>query len=438
MGSEEHAQGRAYRVQIADFGYSAYSLQDDDLVELPHSPGWEHPDGHPHGCPRHVAKKRDVYSLGVMSLWLFFQKHDEYPTVEQLVTAMKNQSLPSLAERLLQASSYHPSQTGVLHQIFQDTLVHGHDERATVMEVLSHLSSHSVFHENPPPSVDRDFSPHEFTASFQASTILEYQISMMLTWSAQIAPAAYVLSYMDYRLRQSIVESFQELLHSTSNHTEFGRNATLQLALCYKLGFGVPQDGKKSDELLEHGCHDSDALYGQLAVLETGSLMFNSDFDPIWSGGLARAVDIADVYRKRPFSTGQPPLEMECRQHLRELRDVASFLGEIHVLTTNLRITLACLLYDKGDLTGCRNLLQEALDHTNKMEGDVSEIKMDLCRAYAGLGEFEQAVPLAQEVHSAYGEHLGLNHPMTIDSMALLANCHLESGDRKAALSEAN
>ncbi|KAK8135511.1 Protein kinase [Apiospora sp. TS-2023a] len=408
-----------YSIQLADFGYATFGLKDEDLVMLPCSPSWAHPDRYHRGCPIKIAKKIDVFGLGMVSLWLFFGDLSVFPNDEERLTELGGRKMPDLANRLLEASSYDMTHRSILQGLFQRTLIDSHEERATIEDVLLFLAEHTDPIQTPKPPVDRNFLPNEFMANFN------------------VAPAAFILSHIDYRVRSQIVRKFEELLPLTSSASEFGKSIALQLALCYKLGFGVRKDDAMSDKLLERGHHTPQSLSEQLQALDDGVIRVNHEFDEIWSGGLVRVVDLADVYRKRPFSRGESLLTREAQEHRRELCDVASVLGESHVLTISLRTTLACLLRSKGDLAESCELFEKVLQDKESSGQPVTEAKMDLGNVYSDLGQHQKAIALADEVFRTYESSLGRNHPLTIDSMSILSKAHFDYGNQDMALVEA-
>ena len=58
-------------VVLADFGFSRFGGM-DDLVKLARSEPWDAPEWHPREFKLKDAKKMDVYSFGLVCLWLFF------------------------------------------------------------------------------------------------------------------------------------------------------------------------------------------------------------------------------------------------------------------------------------------------------------------------------------------------------------------------------
>ena len=59
-------------VKVADFGYSTLTVGDSGKVILPKSRPWNAPEHHPGEFNTQEAKKTDVYSFGMLCLWLLF------------------------------------------------------------------------------------------------------------------------------------------------------------------------------------------------------------------------------------------------------------------------------------------------------------------------------------------------------------------------------
>ena len=63
---------RKITVKVADFGYSTLSAGESRKVFLPKSRPWNAPEHHFEGFIAQEAKKTDVYSFGLLCLWLLF------------------------------------------------------------------------------------------------------------------------------------------------------------------------------------------------------------------------------------------------------------------------------------------------------------------------------------------------------------------------------
>ena len=61
-----------YTAKVADFGFSTYFHGDQDLIKMPKSEPWNAPEHHNRYFYPQGAKAMDVYSFGMLCLWLLF------------------------------------------------------------------------------------------------------------------------------------------------------------------------------------------------------------------------------------------------------------------------------------------------------------------------------------------------------------------------------
>jgi serine/threonine protein kinase len=59
--------------KVADFGFSTFAVEGES-IRMPKSPPWEAPEHHYKGCTISEAKKMEVYSFGMLCLWVLFQE----------------------------------------------------------------------------------------------------------------------------------------------------------------------------------------------------------------------------------------------------------------------------------------------------------------------------------------------------------------------------
>ena len=83
----------AYVAQVADFGYS--TIHTDHPICTPRSRGWTAPEWHHRGFKYLDAEKIDVYSFGLLCLWLFSFDEQEY--ISDRIRA----ELPAIVDELL-------------------------------------------------------------------------------------------------------------------------------------------------------------------------------------------------------------------------------------------------------------------------------------------------------------------------------------------------
>jgi serine/threonine protein kinase len=69
---DKGSEPSTFGVKMTDFGYSCYGSTDEDFVKLPRSQPWEAPEYHPRWFTLAAAKKMDMYSFGLLCLWLLF------------------------------------------------------------------------------------------------------------------------------------------------------------------------------------------------------------------------------------------------------------------------------------------------------------------------------------------------------------------------------
>jgi serine/threonine protein kinase len=63
----------SYTAKVADFGFSTYFHEkQEDLIQVPKSIPWTAPEHHARYFTSQSAKAMDVYSFGILCLWLLF------------------------------------------------------------------------------------------------------------------------------------------------------------------------------------------------------------------------------------------------------------------------------------------------------------------------------------------------------------------------------
>lgn len=71
----------SYTAKVADFGFSTYFHEEqEDLIQVPKSVPWTAPEHHSNYHTSQSAKAMDVYSFGMLCLWLLFTK--EHSSIE--------------------------------------------------------------------------------------------------------------------------------------------------------------------------------------------------------------------------------------------------------------------------------------------------------------------------------------------------------------------
>ena len=88
--------------RVTDFGYSTIYTKPGDLIRMPKSLHWVAPEWHHRGFSPAEAKKMDVYSLGLLILWILCRNtsHSIEPQSQVIMTASSDDALTFAEENL--------------------------------------------------------------------------------------------------------------------------------------------------------------------------------------------------------------------------------------------------------------------------------------------------------------------------------------------------
>lgn len=144
-------------VLLADFGYSKFGAA-DELTRLPKVEPWEAPEWHPRKFELGDIQKMDMYSFGLICLWLFFREESlvdlELPsaTVESAFLALdhsavarvqskkaEGNSILDWARNLVRRSELGAHVKSRLERVFDLTLDTDRSQRASSMEELTNI-----------------------------------------------------------------------------------------------------------------------------------------------------------------------------------------------------------------------------------------------------------------------------------------------------------
>ena len=130
--------GGRYRAKINDFGYSSVFATDRDPLRMPESGLWTAPEQHHREILASQAKKMDIYSFGVLCLWIFFY-NNETRQDDQLKEHLENQQQEMLGfalELLETTMDLENLEKANIRSIFRSTLPTDPAQRATDFEEL--------------------------------------------------------------------------------------------------------------------------------------------------------------------------------------------------------------------------------------------------------------------------------------------------------------
>jgi serine/threonine protein kinase len=150
----QNAGGIIY-AKVADFGYIALFVEDDEILKIPMTQPWVDPNWDPLGHTFEEAVNMDIFSLGLVCLYIVFTSELEClistsstisksDAIRNLLFQWKNEdSIHWNVDRLLESSSdIDPSDRSLLRKFFDQTLSRSQKKRANkVAELLKLLFS---------------------------------------------------------------------------------------------------------------------------------------------------------------------------------------------------------------------------------------------------------------------------------------------------------
>lgn len=129
-----------YVAKVADFGYSTWFASDDELIKMPRSQYWVAPEWHHQYFTTANAMKMDMYSFGILCLWLLFYNTQENTTCDFYNHLNSAETASVLAHELIMAMGGLDDQRRCnLSQLFDLTLADNPAERSSDFNQLISL-----------------------------------------------------------------------------------------------------------------------------------------------------------------------------------------------------------------------------------------------------------------------------------------------------------
>ena len=155
-------EGARYVVKISDFGSSSSWKDSNARILMPASRPWHAPEWHHRPVPISDAVKMDIYSFGLLCIWLFLQGDHILSLTssvpKQMALAFEQWSIQdielykednSITEKMIPhlriPDSSDPRILESLHRVFRETLQHNELERISdFTEVVESLQLDSI------------------------------------------------------------------------------------------------------------------------------------------------------------------------------------------------------------------------------------------------------------------------------------------------------
>ncbi|KAF2468702.1 TPR-like protein [Lindgomyces ingoldianus] len=460
-----------YTAKVMDFGYSSHYASQTERIFIPESQPWTAPEYKP---AENLSRKylpdeaalMDIFSFGLVCVWFIFEAYfagisalpeelgwakkvflqNERPRpLGRIIDDLKKQErLIQVAWDLLQANSgsFDHATFVNLHTFFGDALaVDTHHRRAGIALFIETVNFHRVNRSVMKIDDDR-FDTLTATFDITASSLALYSI--------------------DYRVRTAIAKCFQKRVLSRSTRDTSSRHNSLQLALCYTLGFGIPRNEVEANELLESP-DESGELNKLISTLRTTNSRetSNSRWVEIREGGSTNHLhyleqlqtpeesqrtvkrlenelrDLASVVKEAPILAQLQQALSRIYSHAGEWKKAIEMqktvcdywvkvFGKEESLTAYSIGLLASLYRSQGLWKESEELGKESLDLASSIHGDSHLITLEemanLSMTYMSQGKWNEAEKLLRHVMETESGVLGSNHPKTLNTLVALSS----------------
>ncbi|KAI3316979.1 kinase-like domain-containing protein [Xylariaceae sp. AK1471] len=332
-------QSRRYIAKMTDFGFSHFGKTDTEYITLPSTSPWEAPEHNKDPVQIRDAKNADVYSLGLLCLWVLFEG-DLLANWDTYVSTHGDTDYRGLRRRDEKSLAKLKVETGLLRFAEEQTDIHwssaqdgrigrmkrfwslalrwnSAERTSNVRELLDLISN--LDHEKKPwgfsdsemryinrqPLVDGfGGTPRSFQLLIDQTSFIRPNSSLL---SHQVSKYLYQLIHSDYRVRQQLINTLYLKLEAN----QLDNMACYQLALCKFMGFGTQETNQRlsmafsaSKSLFELERDVKQVSHARIAP------EFKDAFMKLFEGGYIPTLHPGEIY-------GQGDVMHEIKRHMR-------------------------------------------------------------------------------------------------------------------------
>lgn len=393
--------------KVIDFAYSSLATNKNDKVYPPRTSAWVMaPEWHHRGFSVDAAKRLDVFSVGVVCLWVLFTpeivaKFAECQTtsVEHMLQTWKSQKqLLQIAQGLIEDCNLGSDLQAGLQRFFAATITDTANERqsdlGTLICCLNSEPSVQV-----PPLSDSILPSHTHISL----NILECMLQLLWT---------------DCRLRNKIKDALEN--RKNTNCLQCRKSIAYQLAICYLAGFGTRRDEDQGTFWLSTSEKTPGDLSLALHGIESHPVFRTGQFLELWVAGSITPAELTRQYSDDQFL---PTAELQYR---RELADLELFAGKDHFLTSTIKTQLAKVLQAQDKLVEATVLYGQVIEMMQQ-RGRLSDLasaplKLDLASVLEEQGRWKDSEMLLRDVLKMSNITRGTMHPSNILYLTMLSS----------------
>ncbi|OCK98961.1 uncharacterized protein K441DRAFT_693173 [Cenococcum geophilum 1.58] len=444
--------GQALTAQLSDFGYST-EYEDDSAITVPCSKPWNAPEVcyESNLLSPSEAIKTDIFSFGMLCAWVLFREElsNQFPialdladnptlegagkhnfrTIDGLKTMDKMR--PFCRSQVGSLESPTSGQKEGLMKLFEMTLAPDPVDRATDFQVVSEVLK------NIPDGIrsNPEFDVTEWipTEEIIPGTIEDHENEFQQHHDFQISESILQFVKIDRRVREHIMKC---ILHEARYNKclRCQKNSAFQLALCFKIGFGIAASERSSQEWLQNSGRAAAELQSEVQLISQISptsdpFLYHSRFlTNLNNEGYLRPVDYFDAY-KADYS-----LDQIIQGYEREISDLECCLGSQSLVSVGMKSTFASVLKRAGDYAKAADLQEEQVQWLENhpefgpQHLDTHVLWSELSGLYRlvhmqaqllqDLGSFEEAERLYKSVLSQRESIFGKLHEATLNVMS--------------------
>ena len=237
----------------------------------------------------------------------------------------------------------------------------------------------------------------------------------------------------DYRVRRHIVSCLSKRLENfrTTNSLSQLQQASFQLAVCFRLGFGLDQNYEKAIEAVQQsGRSESDLNLEIEQISSTHYTIQNEFFRNLNSEGLDTRANT--IFNTANYNLVNAQLELQ-----KDLAAVNFILYNAFTLLDTIKFSLVAIFTLRGLWQDAEELNVQVMETRKRVLGaehpDTLTSIGNLASTYSNQGRWKEAEELKVQVVKTRKRVLGAEHSFTLNSISNLALTYRNQGRWKEA-----
>ncbi|KIW13608.1 hypothetical protein PV08_08798 [Exophiala spinifera] len=457
-----------YLAKVADFGYSGVLRNPTAKIVIRGTELWAAPEyAQAMTVDFETARRMDIFSLGWLCLWLLFYNRPEtgggrgQNTSDFLAHRQTKKSLVRVAlDHIKTSRGMDEELQRDLASFFEQSLQLDPAERTVGCRTLHGLITRKGTDDVPiPPPEIHDLEINEPTF--------------------KIGKSLPQLLLADYRIHQYITKCLKDVVDSAdwTHHADSTLTAyAVELALCYKIGFGTDRDEAALENLARRARVGDKVLEDALAEIKASSdgPHFNNR---AYRGMIENGLDFRVDHDQNYLSEGV--LDSAIERYCKDVANMSAVFGPTHRLTLIVSVVLcyalrtagqwekailqrieltsfigkikgerdrdtlasksqlAAIYLDLDELDQAENLLLQVrdglMDLASGKDNEVQENSQALAEVFRRKGKWQDAQDLLLPALEERERSLGLNHPDTLRLVSKLAALYLSQNEFDSA-----